>query len=153
VEGEVDGERAVTKLLEIGLTNAICATVLAMVVLAAGLLLRRRPALMHSLWLVVLLMLIAPPLISIPVIVLPAAEESNTTPLLAETPPTVPESADSAAFSAFTACSVTPGRLRRKHRSGLSTSRSAWGCGAVRASGSRPGPYRRCCGPSPGNRG
>jgi beta-lactamase regulating signal transducer with metallopeptidase domain len=86
----------VTKLLEIGLTNAICATVLAMVVLAAGLLLRRRPALMHSLWLVVLLMLIAPPLISIPVIVLPAAEESNTTPLLAETPPTVPESADSA---------------------------------------------------------
>jgi beta-lactamase regulating signal transducer with metallopeptidase domain len=63
----------VLTLLEIGLTNAVAATLLALLVLVLGLLLRRRPALMHSLWLIVLLMLIAPPLFSIPVLTLPAS--------------------------------------------------------------------------------
>jgi beta-lactamase regulating signal transducer with metallopeptidase domain len=53
-------------LLQIGLSNAVVATALALVVACVGLL-WRRPALVHSLWLLVLLKLITPPLFWVPV--------------------------------------------------------------------------------------
>jgi len=53
-------------LLEIGLSNALAATVLALAAAVAGCY-RRRPALAHSLWLLVLLKLVTPPLVSLPV--------------------------------------------------------------------------------------
>jgi beta-lactamase regulating signal transducer with metallopeptidase domain len=62
----------VSSLLEIGLTNAVLATVLALAVLVVGLFVRRRPALLHSLWLLVLIKLITPPLVSVPVLTRPA---------------------------------------------------------------------------------
>src|SRR5712692_5030790 len=53
-------------LLEIGLANAVMATVLAL--LAAGVsLFCRRPAVRHVLWLLVLLKLITPPVMPVPV--------------------------------------------------------------------------------------
>src|SRR6266545_8411985 len=63
-------------LLEIGLSNAIVASVLALLA-AAGARLLRRPALAHALWLLVLLKLLTPPLITIP---LPWPGEPNSAP-------------------------------------------------------------------------
>ncbi len=53
-------------LLQIGLSNAVAATLLALVVGCVGLV-WRRPALLHSLWLLVLLKLLTPPLVWVPV--------------------------------------------------------------------------------------
>lgn len=61
-------------LLEIGLANAVCAAVLALVALAVGRWLRR-PAVLHALWLLVLVKLITPPLFPLPLRVLPARQE------------------------------------------------------------------------------
>lgn len=52
-------------LLQIGLSNALVATLLALVAVCVGRFCRR-PALTHSLWLLVLLKLITPPLVSVP---------------------------------------------------------------------------------------
>jgi beta-lactamase regulating signal transducer with metallopeptidase domain len=56
----------VERLLHVGLSNAIAAVVLA-VVLAGVAAVCRRPALVHSLWALVLLKLVTPPIISVPV--------------------------------------------------------------------------------------
>jgi beta-lactamase regulating signal transducer with metallopeptidase domain/Skp family chaperone for outer membrane proteins len=61
-------------LLEIGLTNAILATLLAIVAAAVSRL-GARPAVIHGLWLLVLMKLVTPPLVSLPVAVLPAVQE------------------------------------------------------------------------------
>ncbi|MFO0841215.1 MAG: M56 family metallopeptidase [Gemmataceae bacterium] len=53
-------------LVEVGLSNAVAALVLAVVALLAGLC-RLRPAVVHALWLLVLLKLVTPPLVRIPV--------------------------------------------------------------------------------------
>jgi beta-lactamase regulating signal transducer with metallopeptidase domain len=53
-------------LLEVGLSNAVAATLLA-VVAAAGSRICRRPAVVHGLWLLVLVKLLTPPLVRIPV--------------------------------------------------------------------------------------
>src|SRR5437667_428240 len=53
-------------LLEIGLSNAAVASVLALLA-AAGARLVRRPALAHALWLLVLLKLLTPPLVTVPI--------------------------------------------------------------------------------------
>lgn len=53
-------------LLEIGLSNALAATLLALLAAGVGSVCRR-PALVHSLWLLVLLKLITPPLLQLPV--------------------------------------------------------------------------------------
>src|SRR5581483_10026932 len=52
-------------LLETGLSNAVMATVLALLVASLALVCRR-PAVLHGLWLLVLLKLITPPLVSVP---------------------------------------------------------------------------------------
>jgi len=53
-------------LLQIGLSNAVVATGLALVVACVGLV-WKRPALRHSLWLLVLLKMLTPPLVWVPV--------------------------------------------------------------------------------------
>src|SRR5262245_11013361 len=63
-------------LLEIGLANAVCAGLLALLALAAGRVCRR-PAILHGLWLLVLVKLVTPPLFSLPVRVLPAEEPAT----------------------------------------------------------------------------
>jgi beta-lactamase regulating signal transducer with metallopeptidase domain len=63
-------------LLQIGVTNAVLATLLAVAAATASKLLRR-PALSHALWLLVLIKILTPPLVVIP-IALPAAEEEST---------------------------------------------------------------------------
>jgi beta-lactamase regulating signal transducer with metallopeptidase domain len=64
----------VNDLLEIGLSNALAAAVLALIAVAVGAVCRR-PALIHGLWLLVLLKLVTPPLARIPV-AWPAPTES-----------------------------------------------------------------------------
>jgi beta-lactamase regulating signal transducer with metallopeptidase domain len=64
----------VDTLLNVGLSNAALAGVLALAVTAAGPLLRRRPALAHGLWLLVLLKLLTPPLLAVPLPVLTGEE-------------------------------------------------------------------------------
>ncbi len=54
-------------LLEIALSNAIVASLLAVFAFAVGRMCRR-PALTHSLWLLVLLKLLTPPIIQIPIV-------------------------------------------------------------------------------------
>ena len=61
-------------LLNLGLSNAVAAALLALVAVAAGAVCRR-PALVHGLWLLVLLKLVTPPLVRVP-IAWPAASES-----------------------------------------------------------------------------
>src|SRR5262245_47750177 len=61
-------------LLEIGLANAVCAGLLALLALASGRVCRR-PAILHGLWLLVLVKLVTPPLFSLPLRVLPAEEQ------------------------------------------------------------------------------
>ena len=53
-------------LLNLGLANALSATVLAVLVAASARLLARRPAILHCLWFLVLLKLLTPPLFEIP---------------------------------------------------------------------------------------
>jgi bla regulator protein BlaR1 len=57
---------AVETLLNLGLANALSATVLAILVAALARLLARRPAVLHCLWFLVLLKLLTPPLFEIP---------------------------------------------------------------------------------------
>jgi beta-lactamase regulating signal transducer with metallopeptidase domain len=83
----------VTSLLEVGLTNAVLATVLAIAVLLIGLVIRRRPALLHALWLVVLIKLLTPPLWSVPVLKRPALAVSSAT-LVGSIAPQEPEAVD-----------------------------------------------------------
>jgi beta-lactamase regulating signal transducer with metallopeptidase domain len=52
--------------LQLGLENALVATLLAVPATAAGVLLRKRPAWVHGLWLLVLLKLVTPPLWEVP---------------------------------------------------------------------------------------
>jgi beta-lactamase regulating signal transducer with metallopeptidase domain len=59
-------ERPVDALLGICLSNAVAATVLALLAAVAGLVCRR-PAVAHALWLLVLLKLITPPLVTFPI--------------------------------------------------------------------------------------
>jgi beta-lactamase regulating signal transducer with metallopeptidase domain len=56
----------VEKLLHIGLSNALAASVLAMIAAGVGRVCGR-PALVHSLWLLVLLKLVTPPLVTVPI--------------------------------------------------------------------------------------
>jgi bla regulator protein BlaR1 len=65
----------VNHLLEIGLTNAAIATGLAIVAAGAAKF-GARPMVVHGLWLLVLLKLVTPPLISLPVAVIPTANEA-----------------------------------------------------------------------------
>ena len=58
---------AVETLLHAGLSNAVSATFLALLVACLGRLLARRPAILHCLWLLVLLKLVTPPLYEIPI--------------------------------------------------------------------------------------
>jgi beta-lactamase regulating signal transducer with metallopeptidase domain len=57
----------VEPLLHVGLSNALLATLLALLAAGAGRVCRR-PALMHSLWLLVLLKLVTPPLVRVPLL-------------------------------------------------------------------------------------
>ena len=57
-------------ILEIGLSNALMALVLAMVAAAAATMRKSHPALVHALWLLVFVKLLTPPLIAVPVPVL-----------------------------------------------------------------------------------
>ena len=54
-------------LLHAGLSNAVSATFLALLVACLGRVLARRPAILHCLWLLVLLKLVTPPLYQIPI--------------------------------------------------------------------------------------
>jgi beta-lactamase regulating signal transducer with metallopeptidase domain len=74
----------VDTLLDIGLRNALGATVLAAVAAALGRVCRR-PAVRHGLWLLVLLKLVAPPLL--PVRLLPAPPRTEVTAPSAGAPP------------------------------------------------------------------
>src|SRR6516164_825238 len=62
-------------LLEMGLSNAVFAAILALPVAAIGRLCKR-PALAHSLWLLVLLKLVTPPLVAVPEDWLPSWQPS-----------------------------------------------------------------------------
>jgi beta-lactamase regulating signal transducer with metallopeptidase domain len=66
----------VDDLLNLGLSNALAAALLALIALAAGMCCRR-PALTHGLWLLVLLKLVTPPLVFIPVTWPTAAEPTR----------------------------------------------------------------------------
>ncbi len=69
-----------TSLVEVGLSNAAAALVIAIVAVLVGLVCRR-PALMHALWLLVLIKLVTPPLVRIPVPWgAPPAEEAAPAP-------------------------------------------------------------------------
>ncbi|HEY7157556.1 MAG TPA: M56 family metallopeptidase [Gemmataceae bacterium] len=74
-------------LLCIALSNAVAATLLAVVVAAVGRLCRR-PAVLHALWLLVLLKLLTPPLVPLPLAWLPAPDHSS--PAVETDPPTEP---------------------------------------------------------------
>ena len=50
-----------------GLSNAVSATLLAVLVACLGRVLARRPAILHCLWLLVLLKLVTPPLYQVPI--------------------------------------------------------------------------------------
>ena len=86
--GRAEGGTAVDDLLNIGLSNAVAAALLALVAIAAGAI-GRRPALVHGLWLLVLVKLVTPPLVRIP-IAWSAAPEPAPLPVavaLDESPP------------------------------------------------------------------
>lgn len=65
-------------LLQIGLSNAACAALLALLAAAVSRLAPRRPALSHAAWVLVLLKLLTPPLWTIP---LPSLQPSGQTPV------------------------------------------------------------------------
>src|SRR5437868_4222615 len=70
-----------TPFMQLGLANAVCAAVLAVLAVAAERLVRR-PALTHCLWLLVLVKLVTPPLfpLSLPWLPAEAAAESAPAP-------------------------------------------------------------------------
>lgn len=70
-------------ILELGLSNLVVASALAVLALAAG---RwgKRPALTHALWLLVLLKLVTPPVIDLPVRLLPAETVAAPAPVTPE---------------------------------------------------------------------
>jgi WD40 repeat protein/beta-lactamase regulating signal transducer with metallopeptidase domain len=72
--------------MHLGLANAVCAALLAVLALAAGRWLRR-PALTHCLWLLVLLKLVTPPLFSLHLPWLPAEETSEPVVIQEPAPP------------------------------------------------------------------
>jgi beta-lactamase regulating signal transducer with metallopeptidase domain len=87
----------VVTLLSLGLSNAVLATALALVVAVLAWLVRHRPALVHGLWLLVLLRFLLPPLWSLPLPdlapspALPADESQPAEPeLVLPVPPTSP---------------------------------------------------------------
>ncbi len=69
-------------LLHAGLSNAVSATFLALLVACLGRPLARRPAVLHCLWLLVLVKLVTPPLYTVPIPLLgkPAALEESPAP-------------------------------------------------------------------------
>lgn len=71
-------------LLDIGLTNAAVATLMALGVALFGRF-GRRPALTHALWLLVLLKLVAPPLVPLPIGFPKAAESELSSPAIVTT--------------------------------------------------------------------
>ena len=76
---------AVETLLHAGLSNAVSATFLALLVACLGRFLARRPAVLHCLWLLVLLKLVTPPLYEVPIPwpeSLSSSEESRRPPNL-----------------------------------------------------------------------
>jgi beta-lactamase regulating signal transducer with metallopeptidase domain len=73
-------------LLEIGLSNALAALVLAVVALV-GTRLCRHPAVVHALWLLVLIKLLTPPLVRLPLSWDPPAPLPAVTPLPVALPP------------------------------------------------------------------
>lgn len=81
-------------LLDLGLTNAVLATLLALLA-AAATVVCRRPALVHGLWLLVLLKLITPPLFYVPIpdswAAQPVTETATeaTPPVAEEDPPAI----------------------------------------------------------------
>src|SRR6516225_6107694 len=79
-------------LVHLGLLNAVLATFLALLALAARFLCRR-PALVHALWLLVLLKLLTPPFLALPITWLPSPE-SATPPPAAKAVPSVETSAE-----------------------------------------------------------
>jgi beta-lactamase regulating signal transducer with metallopeptidase domain/flagellar motility protein MotE (MotC chaperone) len=77
-------------LLQIGLSNAVVATALALVAAFASFMWRRRPALVHGLWLLVLLKLLTPPLAWIPIPASIAATPKTPPPAEEVIPPPTP---------------------------------------------------------------
>ncbi len=73
-------------LMHLGLANAACAAVLAILAVVVGRVCRR-PALTHALWLLVLIKLITPPVFSIPLAWLPAAADEEAAVVIAESTP------------------------------------------------------------------
>ncbi len=94
------------QLLEIGLSNALAATVLAVAVAIISRVVRR-PALIHSLWVLVLLKLVMPPLWTVPV-GWPSAEEPAPVAATEPAPEVEPidESTDSPALESAEAAPV-----------------------------------------------
>ncbi|HEV3255606.1 MAG TPA: M56 family metallopeptidase [Gemmataceae bacterium] len=86
-------------LLQIGLSNALAATLLALAAAAAGQFCRR-PALVHSLWLLVLLKLVTPPVRMLPVLPAAAPERPAQADLRPMTPHDLPEIPEAAPFTA-----------------------------------------------------
>lgn len=86
-----------TPIVEVGLSNAAAAVVLAIVALAVSLCCRR-PAVVHAMWLLVLIKLVTPPLVHIPVPMpaSPAADgfADRSLPARVEPSPCVPEQTD-----------------------------------------------------------
>src|SRR5260370_28708130 len=68
-----------TPFLQLGLANAVCAAVLAVLAVAAERLVRR-PALTHCLWLLVLVKLVTPPLFPLSLAWLPARPPAERPP-------------------------------------------------------------------------
>jgi beta-lactamase regulating signal transducer with metallopeptidase domain len=84
-------------LLRTALTNALSASMLAMVVAAVGLVLTRRPAVLHCLWLIVLVKLIAPPILEVP-LVNPRPSEAPFEGVAAASLMSVPDEAEAPAI-------------------------------------------------------
>jgi beta-lactamase regulating signal transducer with metallopeptidase domain len=76
----------VDDVLNIGLSNALVAMLLAVIAIVVGMI-YRRPALMHGLWLLVLLKLVTPPLVRIPIAWSGAPESGASEAAAAEEPP------------------------------------------------------------------
>src|SRR5947209_7860329 len=78
-----------SNLVYVGLANAACAAVLAVLALAAGRF-SRRPALAHALWLLVLIKLVTPPFLRLPVAWLPGDPPGEAAPAPAAARPAPP---------------------------------------------------------------
>jgi beta-lactamase regulating signal transducer with metallopeptidase domain len=76
----------VNDLVNISVSNAVAATILALIALVLGAV-YRRPAVVHGLWLLVLLKLVTPPLVHIPIAWPGAAEPAALQVVATEEPP------------------------------------------------------------------